>query len=346
MKNAAVVKNVKIASILAAAILATACGGGGGKSGGSATTENNTQHPVKTTFVALGANGVLSNAQYCTDSDNDGHCTTGEIIARTNVSGQGETDGSGKVVLFTDRNTKVMLTNTSYALDKTIIMTAPAGSTIVSALTTLVDAHQEVISADINASKAAIAAQAGITNPMKNYVSAGNTTEKRVGAATFNALAYSTFATDVYGNDSAMLDSTYSAMNLLDSSSYGATDSTVLELIGSNQALENNADVSYFDDLIQNAGVTAVADIIDSACDAGSLAEVCLANACSDGSQTIHVISVADEDRKFVVTYENADCTGAASLDSTETNDIDDASHMDAQVDLYELLGSKKIWSI
>ena len=122
---------------ISAAVWLSACGGGGGGGTPPATPDT----PVLTTFNGAALKGPLNNALVCADENDNGKCDAGEPSTRTSSDGSGSfTLKLAKAVpllVTTDADTKDDRGN---ALTPGTVLKAPAGSSVVSVATTMMQA--------------------------------------------------------------------------------------------------------------------------------------------------------------------------------------------------------------
>lgn len=183
--------------IAAAALTLTACGGGGG---GTATAPASTTAAAVTPVTTTVMDGLISNAQVCVDSNNDGMCQTTETQGRTNAAGQVTLNvptadlATAKLVAqigldATDADTGAV--KTAYSLQ------TPAGKhSVISPLTTLVqtkiDADKAAgINTTIEAAETYLKSQMGLTattvSVFDDYVAKRNRSDDHKKAGVFAA---------------------------------------------------------------------------------------------------------------------------------------------------------------
>jgi len=185
-------------SLIAAAALAlTACGGGGG---GTATAPANTTAAAFTPVTTTVMDGLISNAQVCVDSNNDGICQTTETQGRTNAAGQVTLDvptaNLATVTLVAQIGLDATDADTG-AVKTAYTMQTPAGKHgVISPLTTLVRAKIDAdkaagINTTIEASETYIKSQMGLATTtvsvFDNYVAKRGSSEDHKKAGVFAA---------------------------------------------------------------------------------------------------------------------------------------------------------------
>ncbi|MDD2880060.1 MAG: hypothetical protein PHQ58_06460 [Rhodoferax sp.] len=155
--------------ISAAALTLTACGGGGGSTATApASLTAAALTPVTTTVM----DGLISNAQVCVDSNNDGICQTTETQGRTNAAGQVTlnvpTADLATVTLVAQIGLDATDADTG-AVKTAYSMQTPAGKhSVISPLTTLVqtkiDADKAAgVNTSIETAETHIKSQMGLT---------------------------------------------------------------------------------------------------------------------------------------------------------------------------------------
>ncbi|MBL4584977.1 MAG: hypothetical protein JKX83_10220, partial [Pseudomonadales bacterium] len=140
-------------ALLCAAML-TACGGGGssdgGETGGGSGGGSGSGGGATSTFVGVVADGYLVDATVCLDLNDNKACDAGEPSDTTRAGGAFSIDATQEQI---DNNPVILVATAGVTSDedaaggtfvpKSFVLTAPAGSTFVSPLTTLVQAEIE-----------------------------------------------------------------------------------------------------------------------------------------------------------------------------------------------------------
>lgn len=132
------IKKMAELSVVAAAVTAlmmAGCGGGGG-SGTAATTT--------TSVAGIVADGYLSNVKVCLDTNSNGVCDTGEPSAATDANGAYRIPGVtaaqvSQYSIVAEVPSTSIDKDTGLAVGQAFTLTAPAGASFVSPLSTLVN---------------------------------------------------------------------------------------------------------------------------------------------------------------------------------------------------------------
>lgn len=166
---------------LAVSTVVTLAGCGGGGSGGSTSAGG-----AATTDVAgKVADGYITGAKVCLDTNANGQCDVGEPTATTGANGAYALTGvssadAAKPLLVEVPASAVDSDNAGAPIGKSFVLKAPAGSSFVSPLTTLVqqkieDGSAADVTAAITAVRTALANDGGVTisgtvDLLKDYV--------------------------------------------------------------------------------------------------------------------------------------------------------------------------------
>ncbi|MDF1720841.1 MAG: calcium-binding protein [Minwuia sp.] len=143
-------------TMTAMAVALAACGGGGGGGGNGGGGG------------AIGVQkGPLVNASAFADANNDGVADTGEFITLTDANGQipaGQIAnfGNNDIIIVTNENTFDAVSGA--AVQAGLILTAPAGSTVVTPLTTLIQQVAALNGNDVDAAEASVRQTLGLGN--------------------------------------------------------------------------------------------------------------------------------------------------------------------------------------
>ena len=161
--------------IVIAALVMSGCGG--------------SSNGTSSTLSGVVADGYLSGAKVCLDINSNGVCDAGEPFATT------DTNGNYSITVASGQSTQLPIVaevpstaidkDTGAAVAQAFTLTAPAGASFVSPLTTLVN---DKISTSVNAASAVTAVNNAIginaasgVSALDNYVAAGTSTDQTIG---------------------------------------------------------------------------------------------------------------------------------------------------------------------
>ena len=142
----------------AVVVVAAAAGGGGG--GGDTPTSTSTSPPGVTNTVVKVSDGYISGAQIYIDQDGDGVANAGEALAGV------ITDAEGDFLLPSNAPAGAIIAiggfNVDTGLANTMPLKAPAGSTVITPLTTLVQEYIETNGGSVAQANTAVLTALGL----------------------------------------------------------------------------------------------------------------------------------------------------------------------------------------
>jgi Ca2+-binding RTX toxin-like protein len=211
--------------------------------------------------------GYIADATVFADANNNGILDTGEAHTTTNADGSFTlTNGSGPLVMFGG-------TDVSTGLAFGGVMTAPAGSTVVTPLTTLVATLAATVNGDVVAAQDLVAAAFGFDSgidlqtfdPVPAAIS-GNATALTILSAAIQVQSTITQISTVAGTGSDVIAAIADAITAANGGSVDLSQSTVVENIATQAGVDANA-IGAVTDVVSaaNASVQAASDVTELA---------------------------------------------------------------------------------
>lgn len=311
-------------AMTAMAAALAACGGGGGGNGGGGGGAIGVQK------------GPLVNASAFADANNDGVADAGEFVTLTDANGQipeGQVAnfGNNDIIIVTNENTFDAVSGA--AVQAGLVLTAPAGSTVVTPLTTLIEQVAALNGNDADAAEASVRQALGLGNDvdLRNFDAFNS-----VGADRANALAVIEAAEQV-----AAVAASFETVTGVEGSSGNAFQATAA-LIQQRDALGQQVD-------LDDAGAADIVTVLTNAAaqvdEAGALdAQViaAAANVVQDVNARIAQVRAADQapdsaEGQAVLAAVVNDLQEAvgqvAALDATDANFANDVANIQNNLD-------------
>ncbi len=311
-------------AMTAMAAALAACGGGGGGNGGGGGGAIGVQK------------GPLVNASAFADANDDGVADAGEFITLTDANGQIPADqvanfGNNDIIIVTNENTFDAVSGA--AVQAGLVLTAPAGSTVVTPLTTLIEQVAALNGNDADAAEASVRQALGLGNEvdLRNFDAFNS-----VGADRANALAVIEAAEQV-----AAVAASFETVTGVEGSSANAFQATAA-LIQQRDALGQQVD-------LDDAGAADIVTVLTNAAaqvdEAGALdAQViaATANVVQDVNARIAQVRAADQapdsaEGQAVLAAVVNDLQNAveqvAALDANDANFANDVANIQNNLD-------------
>ncbi len=214
------------AAALATCLLLVACGGGGNSEGNPATglfdpdNLSTPSTPSTAPLNGIAADGYLVGATVCLDLNGNLVCNSGEPAATTGAGGAFSIDAtqdqidSNPLLLVADSGTTDEDTGAPVAGD--FILTAPAGSTFISPITTMVQTRVEN-GDSISAAGASVERSLDISEYSADYIASGDTATHEVAQTLTQIIINAVASTNAVGESGALESILVATSDVLDS---------------------------------------------------------------------------------------------------------------------------------
>lgn len=178
-------RSFSLLSISITALSLAACGGG---SSGNKNNDPSNNSEDLTSLSGKAADGYLINAVACLDVNSNSVCDSGEPSSRTDNDGAFSFEASASdiaaypVVVRAIANETIDSDNPDTAITRSFSLAAPAGSSFVSPLTTLIyNVQRDNPALSNEAAKERVKSQFGLDiDPTSDYIASGNTSAHEV----------------------------------------------------------------------------------------------------------------------------------------------------------------------